>query len=137
MRLLSSKEVPASVASEERVPLAPIARRTWYSVPAPPVQARCVPAVVAEAVNWNPGVGGPRAPAAPTKKLSFVSALRPALSVTWTRKSYLPAARAVVRSVVAQADRPPNERIELPPAGTGVAGRTGERSIQSEPPAGA
>src|SRR3989442_11658152 len=106
MRLPSSNEVPACVASDEKVPFAPIARRTWYSVPAPRVHARCVPAVVAEAVSWKPGVGGPRAPAAPTKNVSVVWAERPALSVTITRKSYLPAARPAGRGAAGQPGAP-------------------------------
>ena len=96
-----------------------------------------MPAVVAEAESWKPGCGGPRAPAAPTKNVSVVSAVRPAVSVTLTLKSYLPAARPVVRRVVVHAGAPASADRPGPAGWVGAPGVTGLRLIQSPPPAGA
>src|SRR5712691_12432365 len=136
MRSVSSKAVPATVASEENLPFAPTARRTWKTDPAPPVQASFAPAVVAEAESWKPACGGPRAPAAPTKKALVVSAERPAVSVTVTLNPYLPAARAVVRRLVLHVAAPAMASSPPPAGRAGAEGTIGSMRSQSPPPAG-
>src|SRR6266849_4927402 len=133
IRSLSSKEEPATVASEEKLPLTPSARRTWKTDPAPPVQASVAPAVVAEVESWKPACGGPRAPAAPTKKASIVSAVRPAVSVTVTLNSYLPAGRAVERRLVPHVAAPAVASSPPPAGRAGAEGTVGLMRSQSPP----
>src|SRR5258706_27035 len=94
------------VPVEVKIKLEPYARRTWKRSPAAPVQVSCTPVVVDVELRVKPGVGGPRAPAAPTSNVSSCCAVRPEASVAMTRKSYLPATRPVVLSDVVHVTRP-------------------------------
>src|SRR5579859_6295607 len=108
------KELEVVVPSDSKVVLVPEARRSWKTSPMAPVHVRFTPFGVGVALRVNPLVGGPRAPAVPTKKLETCCALLPSVSVTVTLKSYLPAARPVVLSEVDHAVGSPTVRFDPP-----------------------
>src|SRR5258707_14652843 len=119
--------------------LLPNERRTWKRSPAAPVQVRWTPIGVAKTSSEKPGVGGPRAPTAPTANESNCCAVRPELSVAVTLQTYLPAARPAVLNEVDHAIKPATPTTG-PPGADGVAGLVGSTlgiAVQSLLPIGA
>ena len=98
-----------------------------------------MPVVVDATERLKPGVGGPRAPATPTAKLSNCCVVWPLTSVAITRKTYLPAERPVVLKLLIQVAMPAGARIGLPGAigAPGVVGVTSGIAVHGPPPTGA